>query len=99
MKDSKPKLLSKNIAHMFSNEGEQYIGKEHWDKVDLLFSELHCNPPHRTFMFVIRYFNRDSMPFKLTQFHVKDEDELRQIYNTIGEVLNNPPKFNDTINE
>lgn len=96
MKYSKPKLLSKNIAHMFSNEGEQYIGKKRWDKVDLLFSELHCKSSNRAFMFVIRYFNRESKEFKLTQFHVHSEDDLRQIYNTIGDVLNNPPKFNDT---
>ena len=88
------KSSGRNIIHQFS-KGSCTIGREDWESVDFSFSELHSsNQSRRSFIFTIRYNNNFEHKYKLNQFSVSSEDELRLIYNTIGEILNNSPKFN-----
>ena len=93
MKYSNPKSSGKNILHQFS-KGQCTIGGNDWDKIDFTFSELRNNSNNRSFIFTIRYNNYDKMDFRLNQFTIHSEDDIRQIYNIIGSVINNTPKFN-----
>ena len=99
MEYSIKKSNGRNIIHQFSR-GSCTIGKENLESVDFSFSELHSsNQSRRSFIFTIRYNNYFENKFKLSQFSVGSEEELRLIYNTIGEVLNNPPKFNYNVGD
>ena len=94
MKYSNPKSSGRNILHQFT-KGESTIGGKKWSKVDLTFSELHTNGKGRSFVLTIRYNNPDTREFKLNQFTIHGEDDMRQIYDVIGNVLNNPPVFTE----
>lgn len=90
---SNPKSSGRNIIHKFS-KGSSTIGNKKWDKTNLIFSELHTNKD-RSFIFTIRYDNLDEQEFKLTQFSIHGEEDMRKIYDIIGKVLNNPPVFTE----
>lgn len=99
MEYSIKKSNGRNIIHQFSR-GSCTIGGEYWESVDFSFSELHSlNQNKRSFIFTIRYNNNFEHKYKLNQFSVNSEDELRLIYNTIGEILNNSPKFNYNVGD
>lgn len=99
MKYTVTRSSGRNIIHQFS-KGECTINRENWNSVDFSFSELHnSTQSRRSFIFTIRYNNFFENKFKLNQFSISGEDELKQIYDVIGQILNNPPKFDYNIGD